>query len=210
MSMAFSAPRLETERLVLRAPTLGDFDALADFYASPRSAFVGGPMTRELAWRALALEAGHWVLQGFGRWVLEEKATAAPVGIVGLWNPDGFPERELGWDLFDGATGKGYATEAATHCLEYGFGGNHARFHCRMRAFDFREVERAGIATGEQRAQCDADETTEKEVQNDRYVPERGVASWLGAVDDFNLAEIDLGQGLQRLQVGQDCRLPLL
>ena len=46
---------------------------------------------------------------------------APPVGIVGLWYPEGFPERELGWDLFDGATGKGYATEAAQAARAYAY-----------------------------------------------------------------------------------------
>ncbi|PWJ16188.1 GNAT family N-acetyltransferase [Jannaschia seohaensis] len=112
-------PVLTTDRLTLRAPTLQDFEALAAFYASPRSRFVGGPLTRELAWRALAQEAGHWQLRGYGRWVVE--AAGAPVGMVGLWFPEGFPEREIGWDLFDGHEGKGYATEAARAARAYAY-----------------------------------------------------------------------------------------
>ncbi len=111
--MKFEAPTLETDRLLLRAPTLDDLEPMAAFYASERSRFVGGPQTKELVWRTLAMEAGHWILNGFGRWTLVEKDTGASVGTVGLWHPEGFPERELGWDLFEGATGKGYATEAA-------------------------------------------------------------------------------------------------
>ena len=121
-NVTFTAPRLETERLILRAPELRDAPAHAAFMASERSKFVGGPISAELAWRMLALEAGHWVLKGFGRWILEEKATGDAVGIVGLWHPVGFPEDELGWDLFDGATGKGYATEAATAARAYAYG----------------------------------------------------------------------------------------
>lgn len=115
-------PTLETERLVLRAPALADFDAIAAFYASDRSQFVGGPMSGELAWRNMAQEAGHWVLQGFGRWILEEKATGQTVGMVGLWHPVGFPERELGWDLYGDATGKGFATEAGLAARAYAYG----------------------------------------------------------------------------------------
>jgi ribosomal-protein-alanine N-acetyltransferase len=120
--MKLDIPILETERLILREPRLDDFDALAGFYASERSKFVGGPMTRERTWRTLATEAGHWALMGYGRWVVDEKASGAPVGVVGLWYPDGFPEPELGWDLFDGATGKGYATEAAIAARDYAYG----------------------------------------------------------------------------------------
>jgi len=106
-------PTLTTERLTLRAPTEADFPALVDFYASERSQFVGGPMSDELTWRALAGELGHWALKGFGRWAVDITETGQFIGIIGLWHPFGFPEPELGWDLMDGFTGKGYATEAA-------------------------------------------------------------------------------------------------
>lgn len=116
-------PTLTTERLVLRAPRAQDHAALAAFYASPRSSFVGGPLTPELAWRTLAQEAGHWLLRGYGRWTVEARDGGdAPVGMVGLWFPNGFPEREIGWDLFDGATGKGYATEAARAARAHAYG----------------------------------------------------------------------------------------
>ena len=112
MTVIFQIPELETDRLRLRAPRLEDWPALSEFYASDRAKYVGGPKTAEQTWRSLATETGHWALRGYGRWALEEKATGKYVGICGLWEPDGFPEMELGWDLFEGATGKGYATEA--------------------------------------------------------------------------------------------------
>lgn len=115
-------PTLHTERLVLRAPHLDDFEALAAFYASPRSNFVGGPLSAELAWRVLAQEAGHWHLRGFGRWIVAERERGAPVGLVGLWHPHGFPEREIGWDLFDGFEGRGYATEAGRAARGHAYG----------------------------------------------------------------------------------------
>ncbi len=121
MSVTFTAPTLETERLILRAPQLSDAEAHAAFMASERAEFVGGPTTTERAWRVLALEVGHWVLRGFGRWVLIEKGADTPIGIVGLWRPEGFPENELGWDLFDDAMGKGYATEAARAARAYAY-----------------------------------------------------------------------------------------
>lgn len=114
-------PVLDTERLTMRGPVLDDLEAMAAFYASDRSRFVGGPQSRELTWRSLAQEIGHWQMMGFGRWTLVEKSTGAPVGIVGLWHPEGFPERELGWDLFEGATGKGYATEAGLAARTYAY-----------------------------------------------------------------------------------------
>jgi len=123
MSVTFSAPTLETERLILRPPAIQDVDAWVQFFGSDRSKFVGGPVRPDQAWRILALEVGHWVLRGFGRWALTEKGGDGPaIGIVGLWFPDGFAEHELGWDLFDGATGKGHATEAARAARDYAYG----------------------------------------------------------------------------------------
>ena len=107
-------PTLETARLTLRAPTMADFEPFAAFYAGPRSSFVGGPLTREGAWRMLAMEIGHWSLAGFGRWICIDRDSGTPVGLVGLFNPAGWPEAEIGYDLFDGHEGRGFATEAAT------------------------------------------------------------------------------------------------
>lgn len=114
-------PSLTTERLTLRAPRPGDFPALREFYASPRSAFVGGPKTAEDAWRMLATELGHWHLRGFGRWAVEETESGRFVGLVGPWYPEGWPEPEIGWDLMAGFEGRGYATEAARAALSWAF-----------------------------------------------------------------------------------------
>lgn len=108
-----SIPTLTTDRLTLGPLGPDHFDAVAAFYASERSLFVGGLKTPAQSWRQLASEIGHWTLRGYGRFAVTETATGAFVGIVGPWNPEGWPEPELGWDLWDGFEGRGYATEAA-------------------------------------------------------------------------------------------------
>ena len=114
-------PTISTPRLTLRAPEAGDFPDFAAFFASERSKFVGGPANSEQSWRMLAIELGHWPLRGYGRWAVEETATGKLAEIIGLWNPDGWPEAELGWDLMNGFEGKGYATEAALAAREYAY-----------------------------------------------------------------------------------------
>jgi RimJ/RimL family protein N-acetyltransferase len=114
-------PTLESHRLILRAPTQADFAPFAEFYASERSRFVGGPLNSELSWRMLAMEIGHWSLLGYGRWIAEEKTTGKAAGLIGLFNPHGWPEAEIGWDLFTGFEGKGYATEAALAARQYAY-----------------------------------------------------------------------------------------
>ncbi len=112
-------PVIETERLRLRGLGEADFPAIAAFYKSDRSRFVGGPASKEQSWRFLAGEIGHWTLRGYGRWGVEEKSSGKLVGVVGPWNPHGWPEPELGWDLMNGFEGKGYATEAALASRDY-------------------------------------------------------------------------------------------
>ena len=108
-----AAPTLTTDRLILRPLKADDFPVLADFYASDRARFVGGPQDADRTWRTLATEIGHWTLRGYGRFGLEVRETGAFAGVVGPWNPHGWPAPELGWDLMNGFEGHGYASEAA-------------------------------------------------------------------------------------------------
>lgn len=115
MSMQITIPTLETKRLILRGPVAADFEQLAEFLADPvRAAGLGGTMTRAEAWRWFASVIGHWQLRGYGYWTVTDKADGAPLGLCGLWNPEGWPEPELAWSLFANAEGKGIAHEAAT------------------------------------------------------------------------------------------------
>jgi len=114
-------PTLTTDRLTLRPLGEADFPALAAFYEDDRSKFVGGPKRPDETWRILACEIGHWSLRGYGRFGVEETASRAFVGVVGPWNPHGWPEPELGWDLMNGFEGRGYATEAAKAARDYAY-----------------------------------------------------------------------------------------
>jgi RimJ/RimL family protein N-acetyltransferase len=115
-------PVLETERLVLREGRDGDFDALVAFYADVEASKpVGGPLSRAEAWGRVAFNRGHWALRGYGNWAIEEKATGDYVGWSGLWFPEGFPEREVGWGLMRSKRGRGYATEAALRARMYAY-----------------------------------------------------------------------------------------
>lgn len=107
-------PVLRTERLVLRAPEGGDWEAARAFLLSERSRHVGGPFTSPRAWRTFGHIIGHWAMRGFGMFVVEEADTGRPMGSIGPWYPDGWPEPEIGWTIWtDAAEGRGYAAEAA-------------------------------------------------------------------------------------------------
>lgn len=107
------APTLGTERLTLRPMRAGDWPAYAALMASPRAAHMGGPFDTRAAWGLFCHDAGGWALFGHGALMLERRDTGATVGQVGLNAGPLFPETELGWMVYDGQEGHGYATEGA-------------------------------------------------------------------------------------------------
>lgn len=117
------APRLETERLVLRGYTKEDFEPFASFMADQdvMRYLSGSPLTRAEAWRNLSSSIGHWTLRGYGTWAVERKQDGAFMGRVGMINPEGWPGLEVGWTLGKPYWGRGYATEAASAAMRYAF-----------------------------------------------------------------------------------------
>jgi RimJ/RimL family protein N-acetyltransferase len=118
-------PRLETERLILRADRPQDFDAFAGFMADAEfTRFInleGGPVSRNDAWRTLAFGIGHWVLRGYGFWAVERKSDGVYLGRVGMYCPEGWPGLEVGWIVGRPYWGNGYATEAGRAAMDYAF-----------------------------------------------------------------------------------------
>ncbi|SDZ73823.1 GNAT family N-acetyltransferase [Rubrimonas cliftonensis] len=115
-------PVIRTERLTLRAPKISDFEAYAAFRASERTAHVGGPMDRETAFDSFSALIGHWSLRGFGRWIVADSRSDAPLGYVGPYFPEDWPEPEIAWTVFAGAEGRGVAFEAAQAARAYAYG----------------------------------------------------------------------------------------
>lgn len=115
-------PTLQTERLVLRPPVLADFEPYRQLMASPRAVYMGGPFDTRLAWGMFCHDIACWELFGHGALMIDLKATGACVGQVGINHGPLFPEKELGWLLFDGFEGQGYATEAAAAMRDWAFG----------------------------------------------------------------------------------------
>ena len=127
MSGLSFAPSIETQRLVLRAHSLNDYDACATMWSDPGvTRFIGGkPATLEESWSRLLRYAGHWTLLGFGYWVVEEKASGQFAGEVGFAEVKreikpsiaGMPE--CGWAICPAAQGQGFASEAVAGALRW-------------------------------------------------------------------------------------------
>jgi RimJ/RimL family protein N-acetyltransferase len=94
-------------------PMLADFTHRAAFYGTERSVWEGGPMSARDSWRIWASEVAQWPLMGYGPFSVEDRISGAYVGEVGIYQPHGFHEPELGWFVVPDAEGRGFATEAA-------------------------------------------------------------------------------------------------
>ena len=120
-------PVVETSRLILRGRTLADFPAFAAMWSDPivTRHVSGAPIAEEEAWVKFVRIEGLWSLAGYGFWLVEEKASGAVIGEIGLADfkraitpsLDGMPE--FGWMLSSSAHGKGYAKEGVGAALRW-------------------------------------------------------------------------------------------
>ena len=123
--MALPTPTLRTERLRLRPFADADADALFALHSSARVLryWDSPPWTeRTRAERFLAVSR-QLEEDGTGaRVAMERRSDATFLGWCGLvrWNPD-YRSASLGYCLGEGGWGDGYATEAASALLQWGF-----------------------------------------------------------------------------------------
>ena len=98
--------RIETARLVLRPPQVGDFDRFAELLADEQACrFIGGHLPRAAAWRKFLQQPGAWMVQGFGMFSLIERDSGLWLGQLGPWRPEGWPGNEIGYSLHPDAAG---------------------------------------------------------------------------------------------------------
>jgi RimJ/RimL family protein N-acetyltransferase len=119
-------PSLETERLQLRLPQLGDVDDIVEFVGDEAVMrwIGGGPGGRGAAIEHVERWIARWDLNGVGQFVVVlDGRVIGRVGLLvwdaGTWQTSTYAaagehaETELGWALTSQYWGHGYATEAA-------------------------------------------------------------------------------------------------
>ena len=126
--MIDKAPRIHTDRLILRGVNSDDNEPLAAIRAKEEvGKHVGGVRDSQDTWFMMMRMAGMWPLLGYGYWCVDLKETGELIGEVGFadfkrgMQPDisGIPE--AGWVLDSSYWGHGLATEAvmaAHHWLD--------------------------------------------------------------------------------------------
>ena len=99
-------PVIETERLVLRAPRAEDAEGYVRFMMSERSQYVDGMKPRPEAWRAFALEVGHWLIPRLWHVGGDREGAVTPASAMSApGGREGWPENEIGWTLWGGSRG---------------------------------------------------------------------------------------------------------
>ena len=115
---------LETPRLFIRKKIIED----APFLFELNSNFLVTRYTGDVAFKNI-IEAENIVRyiinqynkNGYARWLVIEKETEKPLGWCGLKYHDDTKETDIGYRFLQSAWGKGFATEAARACIDYGF-----------------------------------------------------------------------------------------
>jgi len=117
-------PTIETERLSLRPFREDDVGTLFGLLQEPDVVrFVADRRvpTLQETWRAVAGWIGHWAMRGYGQWAIEERGSGRMIGRAGIINPAEWPGPEVGYLLGRAWWGQGYATEAASAAMSWGF-----------------------------------------------------------------------------------------
>ena len=114
-------PTLFTERLILRPPNQTDLVPFSAMLGSDRARYMGGPYNALGAWRVFCQDIALWQVYGHGALMIDLRATGECVGQVGINHGPLYPEKELGWLLYEGREGKGYAQEAAAAMRDWAF-----------------------------------------------------------------------------------------
>jgi len=106
-------PVLETPRLRLRAPEIGDFPLWARIFAGPGPELIGGALLPGRASDHVCSSAACWLLHGHGPFTLVRESDGAGLGFVFLGDEWDDEEPALGWFPAPEARGHDSATEAA-------------------------------------------------------------------------------------------------
>lgn len=120
-------PVMETDRLVLRKPSMRDVEWYYEYFSRPEIVWGGGePGPRNM--KAAREEFRKYLVdlyrerRGF-RWVITLKDEGRPIGTLGYykWLPSASYQAEMGYDLAKEHWGKGIMSEAMTAVIDFGF-----------------------------------------------------------------------------------------
>lgn len=114
---------IETPRLAMRRMVLDDAPHMFELNNDPEVIkYTGDPPFADLAATVAFVISYHpYRATGMGRWTVLDKATGEYLGWCGLKYLPELDEVDLGYRFHRRHWGKGYATESAQACMQYGF-----------------------------------------------------------------------------------------
>lgn len=117
---------IQTDRLVLRPWKERDFSSFRKLNADSRvMEFYPSTLTQEESDQKAKKIQANIEKNGWGFWAVSELGKDNFMGFIGLnevtFSAPFTPAIEVGWRLHFAYWGKGYATEGAKACLDYGF-----------------------------------------------------------------------------------------
>jgi RimJ/RimL family protein N-acetyltransferase len=152
------APRLVTERAILRGQVYEDFQSFLEMWADPVvTEYFGHIFTRSESWTRFLRSIGLWPVLGYGYWTAEDRATGDYLGVVGIGDfergiPDIVGIPEAGWVLAAAAHGRGLATEMVSAIIAWADANIDAPETCCIIApgnrASFRVAEKMGYVRG--------------------------------------------------------------
>ncbi|OYX48060.1 MAG: GNAT family N-acetyltransferase [Alphaproteobacteria bacterium 32-64-14] len=111
---------IETPRLILKVPTLAEFEPWCAYMADEESArYIGKAQPPSVVWRGMCSIIGAWHATGFAMFSAFEKSSGRWIGRLGPWAPHGWPGNEVGWGVVREVWGKGYAYEGALASMDF-------------------------------------------------------------------------------------------
>ena len=118
---------METPRLLLREFNLADVDALEEILGDPVTMqYYPAPFPRAEIEDWVGRNRARYCDYGFGIWAMLLKGSDEVIGDCGCYVREleelgGNAEFELAWHVRRDLWNRGYATEAAGHCIEHAF-----------------------------------------------------------------------------------------
>jgi ribosomal-protein-alanine N-acetyltransferase len=111
---------IETPCLLLRRPINDDMLIAENLWRDEKvRQFLGGIISDDLIKQKVVELQNHWDLYQFGLCVVFDKSAKKITGLCGLHHSK--DRIELSYMFFSEFWGKGFAREAATACIDYGF-----------------------------------------------------------------------------------------
>lgn len=113
----------ETERLILRELNTDDAENFYKLNLNPNVIkYTGNSAFKDINEAREFLENYHdYKLNGFGRWAVIDKSNNEFLGWCGLKYDKNLDETDIGFRFFEEYWNKGFATESAKACIDYGF-----------------------------------------------------------------------------------------